>query len=155
MKTVWDIAKLLTGTKKNSNNIHQINTDGTLTSNSQIISNSFNNYFLSIIENRILTAKNNNPIDYLYLAFKEPFPTIKYQNTSTTEVEKMIESQKVKDSHGYNGISVKLLEVRSLFISSLFSYICNKLSSSGIFPCKYCYLRKVLRTCLITDLYLY
>ena len=45
MKTIWDIAKLLTGKKKNYNDIQQINTDGTLTSNSQIISNSFNNYF--------------------------------------------------------------------------------------------------------------
>jgi hypothetical protein len=77
---------LLTGKKKNSNDIHQINIDGTLTSNSQIISNSFNNNFLSVIENRILIAKNNNPTDNLYQAFKELFPAIKYQNTSTTEI---------------------------------------------------------------------
>jgi len=68
MKTIWDIAKLITGKKKNYNDIQQINTDGTLTSNSQIVSNSFNNYFLSIIENAISIAKNNNPIDYLYQA---------------------------------------------------------------------------------------
>ena len=29
MKTIWDIAKLLTGKKKNYNDIQQINTDGT------------------------------------------------------------------------------------------------------------------------------
>jgi hypothetical protein len=88
MKTIWDIAKLLTGKKKNTNDIHQININGTITSDSQIISNSFNNHFLSIIDNRIPIAKNNNPIDYPYQAFKEPFPTIKYQNTSTAKIEK-------------------------------------------------------------------
>ena len=105
-------------------------------SNSQIISNSFNNYFLSVIENRIPIAKNNNPIDYIYQAFKEPFPTIKYQNTSTSEIEKIIESLKVKDSHGYDEISVKILEVSSPFISSPLNYIFIKLLSSGIFPCR-------------------
>jgi len=122
---------LLTGRKQKSNDI-----DGTLTSNSQIISNSFNNYFLSIIENHIPIAKNNNPIDYLYQAFKELFPAIKYLNTSTTEIEKIIESLKVKDSHGYNEIAVKSSEVSSPFISSPLNYICNKLSSSRIFPCR-------------------
>jgi hypothetical protein len=48
--TVWDIAKLLTG-KKNTKDIHQINVDSTVTPNGQIIANSFNNYFLSIIGN--------------------------------------------------------------------------------------------------------
>lgn len=43
MKTICDIAKLLTSKKKNSVDIHQINIDGTLMSNSQITSNSFNN----------------------------------------------------------------------------------------------------------------
>jgi Na+/serine symporter len=91
---------LLTGKKKNFNDIQQINNDGTLTSNSQIISNSLNNYFLSIIENPISITKNNNPIGYLYQAFKEPLPAIKYQNASTTKIEKIIASLKVKDSHG-------------------------------------------------------
>jgi hypothetical protein len=136
MNTIRDIAKLLTGKKKNSNDIHQINTDGILTSNTQIISNSFNYYFLSIIENRIPIAKNNNPIDYLYQAFKELFPTIKYQYTSTTEIEKkIIESLKAKDSQGEDEISVKILEVSSPFISPPLNYICNKLLS-GIFPCR-------------------
>ena len=57
MKTIWDIAKLLSGKKKNTKYIHQINVNGTITSDSQIISNSFNSHFLSIIENRIPIAK--------------------------------------------------------------------------------------------------
>ena len=88
MKTIWDIAKLLTGKEKNTKDIHQINVDCTLTSNGQIIANSFNNYSLSIIGNRTSVAKGKIPIDYLYQAFKEPFPNIKYQNTTTAEIEK-------------------------------------------------------------------
>jgi hypothetical protein len=135
MKKIWDIAKLLTGKKNNTKVIHQINVNGTITSDSQIISNSFNNHFLSITENRIPITKNNNPIVYLYQAFKEPFPTIKYQNTPTAKIEKIIESLKAKDSHGYNKITVKIVNLSSTFISLLLNYICNKLLSSGIFPC--------------------
>jgi hypothetical protein len=112
MKTIWDIAKLLTGEKKNTKDIQQINVDGTVTSSGQIIANSFNNYFLSIIGNRTPFAKSKNPIDYLYQAFKEPFPTIKDENTSTAEIEKIFESLKAKDSHGYDESSVKIFKIK-------------------------------------------
>jgi hypothetical protein len=88
MKTIWDIAKLLTGNKKNTKDIHRINVDGTVNSDGQVIANSFNSYFKSIIGNHTAVAKSKNPIDYLRQTFKEPFPTIKYQSTSTAEIEK-------------------------------------------------------------------
>jgi len=135
IETIWDISKLLTG-KKNTKDIHQINVDGTVTSNGQIIANSFNNYFLSTIGNHTPVAKSKNPIHYLYQAFREPFPTIKYQNTPTAEIGKIIESLKAEDSHRYNEISVTLLKLSSPFISLPLNYICNELLSSGIFPCR-------------------
>ena len=125
MKTVWNIAKLLTGkNKKNTKDIQQINIDG------QIIADSFNNYFLSIIRNHTPVVKSNNPIYYLYQAFKEPFPAVKYQNTSTAEIGKIIESLKAKDSHGYDEISVKIFKLSSPFISSPLNYVCIKLHCS-------------------------
>ena len=66
MKTIQDIAKLLTGKKKNAKDIHQVNVDGTIISDGQIIANSFNNYFLSIIGNHIYVAIGKKPIDYLH-----------------------------------------------------------------------------------------
>jgi hypothetical protein len=42
MKTMWDIAKLLPGKKKNTEDIHQINVDGSVTTGGKIITNSFN-----------------------------------------------------------------------------------------------------------------
>jgi len=55
--------------------------------------------------------KAKNPIYYLYQAFKEPFPSIKFQSTSTAEIEKIIESLKAKDCHGYGEISIKILKL--------------------------------------------
>jgi hypothetical protein len=94
MKTVWDVSKLLTGKKKkkNAKDIQQINVDVTVISSGQIIANSFNNYFLSVIGNCTPVVKSKNPIDYLYQVFKESFSAIKYQNTSTAEIGKIIES---------------------------------------------------------------
>jgi hypothetical protein len=73
-----------------------------------MIANLFQNHlttvFLSVFENHIHTAKSNNPVDYWYQAFIRPFPTIKYQSTSTFEIEKIIKPLKSKDSHGYDGI---------------------------------------------------
>jgi hypothetical protein len=94
MKTVWDITKSLTGKKIKSEDIRRINVGNTAASDSHVISDSFNNYFLSIVENRIHTGKSNSPIDYLYQAFTRPFSTIRYQNTSTFEIEKIIKSLK-------------------------------------------------------------
>jgi hypothetical protein len=74
--------------KKNTKDFRQIHVDGTVNSDGQIITNSFHNYFISIIGNHTAVAKNKNPIDYLYQAFKELFPTIKYKSTSTAEIEK-------------------------------------------------------------------
>ena len=37
------------------------------------------------------------------------FPNFKYQNTTTAEIEKIIESLKAKDSRGYDEISAKII----------------------------------------------
>lgn len=46
--------------RKNAKDIHQINVDGTIISDGQIIGNSFNNYFLSIIGNHISVVIGKN-----------------------------------------------------------------------------------------------
>jgi len=68
--------------------------------------------------------------------FKETFPTNEYQNTTTIEIEKIIESLKAGDSQGHDEISVKILKYSSPFISSPLNYTCNKSLPSGIFPCR-------------------
>jgi hypothetical protein len=51
----------------------------------------------------------------------------------TKEIAK-IKSLKSKNSHGYDGISVKILKLSIPFIMSPLIYICNRSLSSGIFP---------------------
>ena len=54
-------------------------------------------------------------------------------HTSTKEIEN-IRSLKAKESHGYDGITTKILKISAPFISSPLSYIFNKSMISGIFP---------------------
>jgi hypothetical protein len=62
------------------------------------------------------------------------FPNIKFKNTSTKEIERIIRSLKLESSFGYDGISTKILKASAPYISSPLNYICNKAITSGIFP---------------------
>jgi hypothetical protein len=63
-----------------------------------------------------------------------PFPNIKCNNTSTKEIERIINSIKVKHSHGYGGITTRMLKASAPYICSPLNYICNKSIRSGTFP---------------------
>jgi len=135
IKTTWDITRLLTGIKTKNEDIHQLNINGNVNYNFQTIPDLFNNYFISIMgKNHSAVNKNNNFADYLRLTSNKPFPNIKYQYTSTKEIEKIISSLKSKNSHGYDEISVNILKFSSPYISSPLCHICNKMFSTGIFP---------------------
>jgi len=58
---------------------------------------------------------------------------MKFNNTSTREIDRIINSLKLKNSHDYDEISIKILKDRA-FIRSPLNYICNKSIQSGIFP---------------------
>jgi hypothetical protein len=80
------------------------------------------------------TSDNKNPTHYLYKITHNLFPNIKFNNTSTKEIERIIKSIRVKYSHGYDGITKKMLKVSAPYIISPFNYICNKSIRSGTFP---------------------
>jgi hypothetical protein len=89
MKTIWDITRTLTGIKTKNEDIHQLNINGNINYNLQTMPDFLNNYFLSITgKNRSAFNKNNSFVDYLRLTCNKPFPNIKYQYTSTKEIEK-------------------------------------------------------------------
>jgi hypothetical protein len=79
------------------------------------------------------TSDNKNPTYYVSKIFHNPFPDIKFNNTSTKEVERIIKSIRVKNSHGYDGITTKMPKVSAPYISSPLNYICNKSIRSGTF----------------------
>jgi len=65
---------------------------------------------------------------------KFPFTNIKIKYTTTKEIKEIIKSLKSKNSHGYDKIPMKILQVSTPCIISPLTYICNKSLSSGIFP---------------------
>jgi hypothetical protein len=79
------------------------------------------------------TSDNKNSTYYLPKLSHNPFPNIKCNNMPTKEIERIIKSIKVKNSHGYDGITVKMLKVSAPYISSPLDYICNESVRSGTF----------------------
>jgi hypothetical protein len=52
-----------------------------------------------------ISGDNNNPMYYRSKISHNPFPNIKFNNTSTKDIKRIINSIKVKNSHGYDGIT--------------------------------------------------
>jgi hypothetical protein len=102
MKITWSIVQSVTGKKFSGNSIHTWNKDRAMTDNHHVISDTFNNYFLSITHK--ITSKlndnskgvnSNSPVDYLFqIHKKKPFPDMKTDWISTKYIEKIIKSPK-------------------------------------------------------------
>jgi len=126
--------------KPNAHNITSINVNDNLSFNSQIIAETFNKYFVSVAQN-VRGNKHNvnalsiheNPISYLSRAFNQPFPAVNLKCVSSKETENITKSLKIKNSHGYDKISTKILKPSMYYISSLLIYICNRMLFCDIF----------------------
>ena len=90
---------------------------------------------------------NKNSNHYLLNLFHKPFPSIKFKSTSPKEIEKIINSLKIKESSGYDEVFTKILKISAPFISSPLSYTCNKSMPSGTFPTrlKYAIVKPLLK----------
>jgi hypothetical protein len=118
-KTTWNIIKAETNRLKGP-------TTSTI-NNYQNSPEAFNRYILSVTENNAHDIRcnnkqgyniNKNPKYYLSQLFHKSFPSVKFNNTSSKEIEKSINSLKMKDSSGYDEISTKILKISAPFISS-------------------------------------
>jgi hypothetical protein len=131
--------------------IESLKIDNKVITNTNLIAETFNKYFLSIA-NFISSGKNNhenvqNSIKYLTDNSSWPVPNINWQYTSTTEIEKIIKSLRIKNSYGYDEVSIRILKLSAQFIISPQTYICNKSLSSGVFPdrLKYAIVRPIFK----------
>ena len=79
-------------------------------------------------------CNHENPVSYLARAFNQPFPTITLKCVSSKEIEDITKSFEIRNLHGYDAMSTKILKLRIHYISSPLTYICNMMLSSGIFP---------------------
>ena len=80
------------------------------------------------------SSNYNDPVTYLRLKINQPPSTFIFKNTTTHEINKIIQSMKPKNSHGYDEISIKILKISAPFILSPLTYIFNKILFKGIFP---------------------
>ena len=71
---------------------------------------------------------------YLSQLFSDTLSDIKFRNTSTQEIEELINSLNTKNLYGYNKISTKILNISSPYLSSPLNYIYNKVLATGFFP---------------------
>ena len=139
-KTTWNIVKTVTNNGNNPNNIASMNINNNLISNPVTIANAFNAYFSSVAGNLIKNFSGNNYINYkdplLYLSqtFRKLISSIRLNNTTTGEINKIIYSLKCKDSYGYDEILTRILKISAPYILSPLTYIFNKILSTGIFP---------------------
>ena len=118
-----------------------VNIDGKLITNQQSIANSFNNFFLTvadkitnIIKNDKTSLNYSNHVLCLHKNFKLPCSNMKLKYTTPKEIEKFFKSLKSKNSHRYDGIPTKILQVNTPIITVPLTYTCNKSLLSGIFP---------------------
>ena len=91
----------------------------------------------NLLTNKFFKAditNNDDPMRYLQQNFKRCPSQIKLYNTTTHDINKIINSQKNKTSHGYDGISDKILKASAPFIISPLTYIFNKVLLTGVFP---------------------
>jgi hypothetical protein len=117
--------------------------DRKITTHHQTIVEKFNNYYISLadnftnnnfINNTIDDLNKINPLNYLYLAFKQSSTNITLKNVTIHEIEKIIKELKSTNSCGYDEITVKIVKVSSPFIISPLTYICNRMLTTGTFP---------------------
>jgi Notch-like protein len=144
MKTTWNIIKSETS-----------RLNGHTISKYQNCPEAFNKYFLSIAVKIIHDIRysnikgysnNKDPKYYLSKLSQNPFPSIKFNNKSTKEIERIINSLKLKNSYVYDEISTKILKASAPIISSV-NYICNKSIISGTFPTRlnYCIVKPLFK----------
>jgi hypothetical protein len=107
------------------------------------------------IADKIVSYINNNEdtnddncIDYIYRAFKNPYPNIIFDRTMTNEIENIIKSLEPKNLYRYTEIPVKIRKTSCPFITAPLNDICKRSVLSGSFPTrlKYSVIKPLLKS---------
>jgi hypothetical protein len=137
IKTIWNTVKSISNIKPGIPNIGPIRVNDKLSTDGQIVTEEFSKYFALAVQRTcpaIDTLNRENPISYLSRTYNQPLPPIASKCVSSKEIEDILKSLKAKNSHGYDGISAKILKISSFYISSLLTYLCNRILLVGTFP---------------------
>ena len=96
MKSTWKIINKEKGKTKHGTDIQSLVIDNNVIMNQKIITNTLNNYFLSIADsinldnNKHINTGITNPVTYLLNNFKRLFTKMSWQYASTYEIEKLL-----------------------------------------------------------------
>jgi exonuclease III len=138
IKSTWKIINEEKGKSNPRSDIKFLKKGNNIISNQEEMATIFNNYFLSVAD---LINKDNKGYDnntklghYLWKHPTKPINKMHWKYASTYEIEKIIKSLNSKNSHGYEGISNKIIKLSSPFIISPVTYICNEILKTGRFP---------------------
>jgi hypothetical protein len=118
-KATWDIMKELTNNKHCQPDIQELIIDNKLLKDQQDITDTFNNYFSSVID-KINKENGNNMINnekvssfhhYLERDYDYSPPSLAIKTFSTKEITSIIKALKTKNAYGYDEISTKILKI--------------------------------------------
>jgi hypothetical protein len=139
-KTTWDIINELSGKHHSTQDIRKLSVEGNYVTNQSNIPDALNKYFSTITEkaNNIILGNTRQKKSFIYSYLDQivgvSYPPMVFKAFSTYEIISMIKSLKTKHSHGYDGISTKLLKISDRYICCHLTHICNKSFSTGTFP---------------------
>ena len=157
-KTVWNIVKTVTNKRNNHNKIVSMKINNNLTNDPELIGDNLNKFFSSTI-NSLTHETLSNDLIQNSLQYRSNFknnrkPSFNLKPTSPDEINKIIKSLKLNDSHGYDEISPRILKISAPYILSPLTHIYNKVLRQGIFPdrMKYLIVRPLHKKGPITEL---
>jgi len=138
IKSTWKIINDQKGKYKYRPYMQFLKTDNMKISNQEVIANTFNNYFLSVadqLNNENIGYDNKmKPTHYLRNYLIKSTNNIKWKYVTTYELEKIIKSLNSKNSHGYKGISNKIIKLSTSYIISPLTNILQRDFKNGDFP---------------------
>ena len=133
-KKTWDGIRSIISLKTNSHKqIRSININNKTESNSKIMAETFNNFFVTIasdIDSKILHT-NTSYKDYLQGSVLNSFFL---KPASEKEVISVINEMKTNKSTGPNSIPTQILKISNQIICKPLTYLINLSFSNGIFP---------------------
>ena len=134
-KKIWEIYNNITVGKNNKSNTFEINIDGNITDDKNLIAENFNDFFSTIgsqISNSI-PQTDRKPEVYFN---NEQAPLLKFEHISPGEVLAVIKTLEPKNSTDIYGFSSKLIKFVDTEICTPLAHIFNISVKDGIFPDK-------------------
>lgn len=142
-KKLWEILNTVTGKENNKCNINTVSVDNVDITETNEISNSFNNYFVKIGSQLNLTSSLRiNDTTYVY-TINYPFVL---EAVTNIEIEIAIKNLNVNSAVGHDGISAKFLKKFVNELTFVISKLNNNMLNNGTFP-------NCLKTAIVTPIY--